>query len=83
MLTKEIELRGFAQLKYWNIQTGLLEDWNNGILFIKSKKHHFWFRSASLEDRFAEARGKGFLAFSLKCAASGRSSNLYQGNTYP
>ncbi len=26
-----------------------------------------------------EARGKGLLAFSLKSAASGRSSNLYQG----
>ncbi len=36
-----------------------------------------------LEDHFTEAKGKIFLAFSLKSAAGGRSSNLYQGNTYP
>jgi hypothetical protein len=36
-----------------------------------------------LEDHFGEAQGKIFLAFSLKSAAGGRSSNLYQGNTYP
>ena len=27
--------RGFAPSGYWNIGTGLLEDWNNGILVIK------------------------------------------------
>jgi len=27
-----------SQLEYWNIRTGLLEDWNNGILVIKTKK---------------------------------------------
>ena len=47
------------------------------------RKRYFWLRSASLEDHFAEAQGKIFLAFSLKSAAGGRSSNLYQGNTYP
>ena len=36
-----------------------------------------------LRNEGPEARGKGFLAFSLKSAAGGRSSNLYQGNTYP
>jgi hypothetical protein len=36
-----------------------------------------------VQDRFAEARGKEFLAFSLKSAGGGRSSNLLQGNTYP
>jgi hypothetical protein len=34
-----------------------------------------------VQDRFAEARGKEFLAFSLKSAGGGRSSNLFQGNT--
>jgi hypothetical protein len=32
-----------------------------------------------VQDRFAEARGKGLFAFSLKSTAGGRSSNLYQG----
>jgi len=58
-----------------------MECWNIG--YQKLKKWSFWFRSASLEDRFAEARGKEFLAFSLKSAAGGRSSNLFQGNPYP
>jgi hypothetical protein len=33
-----------------------------------------------VQERFAEARAKEFLTFSLKSAAGGRSSNLYQGN---
>jgi len=51
----------------------------------KTKKHYFWFRIAEfiLRNEGLEARGKGFLAFSLKSAAGGRSSNLYQGNIYP
>jgi len=36
-----------------------------------------------LRNEGPEARGKIFLAFSLKSAAGGHSSNLYQGNTYP
>jgi hypothetical protein len=32
-----------------------------------------------LRNEGPEARGKGLLAFSLKSAAGGRSSNLYQG----
>jgi hypothetical protein len=58
---------------------GTMECWNIGCP--KRRKCSFWFRSASLEDRFAEARGKGFLAFSLKSAAGGRSSNFFQGRT--
>ena len=57
---------------------GMMEYWVS-----KTKKRYFWFRNASLEDHFAEAQGKIFLAFSLKSGAGGRSSNLYQGNTYP
>ncbi len=49
----------------------------------KRRKCCFWFRSAPLEDRFAEARGEELLAFSLNSAAGGCSSNLFQGNTYP
>jgi len=49
-----------------------LEDWNNGV--IKNEK-----ALLLVQERFAEARGKGLLAFSLKSAAGGRSSNLYQG----
>ncbi len=37
----------------------------------------------SVQDRFAEARGKEFLGFSLKSAPGGRSSNLFQGNIHP
>ena len=33
-----------------------------------------------VQERFAEAGSKEFLAFNLKSAAGGRSSNLYQGN---
>jgi hypothetical protein len=36
-----------------------------------------------LEGDFGEAQGEVFLAFGLKSAPGGRSSNLYQGNTYP
>jgi hypothetical protein len=36
-----------------------------------------------LRDEGPEARGKEFLAFSLKSAGGGRSSNLFQGNIYP
>jgi hypothetical protein len=36
-----------------------------------------------LRNEAPEAQGKIFLAFSLKSGADGRSSNLYQGNTYP
>jgi len=36
-----------------------------------------------VKERFAEARGKEFLAFSLKSAGGGRSSNLFQGYTCP
>ena len=36
-----------------------------------------------LRNEGPEARGKGFLAFSLKSAAGGRFSNLHQGNSYP
>jgi len=57
-----------------------MESWNIG--YQKRREWSFWFRSAPLEDRFAEARGKEFLAFSLNSAAGGRSSNLFQGNTY-
>jgi len=57
------------------------ECWNIG--YQKRRKCSFWLKSASLEDRFAEARGKEFLAFSLKSAAGGRSSNLFQGYTCP
>jgi hypothetical protein len=57
-----------------------MERWNLGILGIKTKKHYSCPRSTPFEDRFAKARGKELLAFSLKSAGSGRSSNLYQGN---
>jgi hypothetical protein len=73
-----------------------MERWNVGILGIKNGESvpfgsgalALWSRLAAtprgkLEDRFAEARGKEFLAFSLKFAAGGRSSNLYQDNTSP
>jgi len=36
-----------------------------------------------LRNEGPEARGEEFLAFSLKSAAGGRSSNLYQGISYP
>jgi len=47
----------------------------------KTKKHYFWFRIAEfiLRNEGHEARGKGLLAFSLKSAAGGRSSNLSEG----
>ena len=35
------------------------------------------------EEQKTEVQGKIFLTFSLKSATGGRSSNLYQGNTYP
>jgi hypothetical protein len=50
---------------------------NNGIVRIKGGK-----AVLLVQERFADAEGKVFLAFSLKYAAGGRSSNLYQGNTY-
>jgi hypothetical protein len=60
---------------------GTMECWNIG--YQELRKWSFRFRSASLEDLYAEARGKEFLAFSLKSAGGGRSSNLFQGDTYP
>ena len=63
----------------WN--DGMKESWTSG--YQKRRKCSFWLKSASLVDRFAEARGKEFLASSLKSAAGGRSSNLVQGYTCP
>jgi hypothetical protein len=54
-----------------------MERWNLGILGIKSRES-----DPLVQERFAEARGKEFLAFSLKSAAGGRSSTLFQGDTY-
>ena len=68
----------------WN--SGPMDWWNVGVMeywVSKTKKRYFRFRTASLEDHFAEAQGKVFLAFSLKFAAGERSSNLFQGNIYP
>jgi len=57
-----------------------MERWNVGML-------EYWVSKAEkvvllVQERFAEARGKEFLAFSLKSAAGGRSSTLFQGDTY-
>ena len=57
---------------------GTMECWNIG--YQRRKECSIWLRSASLEDRSAEARGKEFLAFSLKSAGGGRSCNLFRGN---
>jgi hypothetical protein len=58
-----------------------MERWDEGML-------EYWVSKAEqvfllVNERFAEARGKEALAFSLKSAAGGRSSNLFQGYTCP
>jgi hypothetical protein len=55
----------------------MMEWWIIGIVRIKGGK-----AVLLVQARFAEAQGKVFLAFSLKSAAGGHSSNLYQGKTY-
>jgi len=73
-----------------------MECWNIGLVGIKNGKSvtsgsgalALWSRLAAtprgeLEDHFTEAQGRVLLAFSLKSAAGGRSSNLNQDNFYP
>jgi hypothetical protein len=67
-----------------------MECWSSGIMDIKNEKALFIGSGALclrigefiLRNEGPEARDKGLLAFSLKSAAGGCSSNLYQGNTY-